>query len=475
MLNPSDIVVRPESLTERLAAEISAQAPAPPDPTPTIMAERFAPEGQRAPAEGPSRAVEPPVMPVFIPQQAGAASANRWLLVAAIFVSLVPTAAILVLLWQGMIGLPRTGGAPIVLDYDRMADSQRASVAAVPMIAAPPAVEIAVKPEIALTTPSRLEAKPGDEIAFDVAIDSAETLPARSVIAIRALPEGTVLSQGRPYADAEWNLRPDEIGDLRLKLPPTASGSSDLRVELVAADGSVLASAKTRLDIAPDPKAELILRAEESGRVADLIEHGQKMIDVGYFAGARAYFRRAAEAGSGEAALRLAATYDQEFIDKIGAQGIKANPQEARTWYERAKQLGVEGADEKLKALKEDWTTRDEPSQATEAEGPAPVLAEAEEGDGDITPAPATAALASPATTSVPLPAAKEEWVALVNYANVRVAPSTTADTLRVAEKGTKLRVTGRQGNWVQVADPATAEVGWIYSRFIETAQSPTR
>ena len=470
MLNPSDIVVRPESLTERLAAEISAQAPAPPEPTPTIMAERFAP-GQKAPAEGPSRAAVEPVMPGLIPQPAGGASANRWLLVASIFVSLVPTAAILALLWQGMIALPGTGTAPIVLDYDRITDSQRASVAALPMIAAPPAVEIAVKPEIVLTAPGRLAARPGDEIAFDVAIDSAETLPARSVIAIRALPEGAVLSQGRPYADAEWNLRPDEIGDLRLTLPPTASGTSDVRVELVAADGSVLASAKTRLDIAPDPKAELILRADESGRVADLIEHGQKMIDVGYFAGARAYFKRAAEAGSGEAALRLAATFDQEFIDRIGAHGIKADPVEARAWYERAKQLGVEGADEKLKALKEDWTNGGEPSQATEAEGPAPVLAEAEEGDGDIVPVEATAAPDSAATTSAPLPAGKEEWISLLNYANVRAAPSTTADTLRVAEKGAKLRVTGRQGNWVQVADPDTAEVGWVYSRFIETAQ----
>ena len=61
------------------------------------------------------------------------------------------------------------------------------------------------------------------------------------------------------------------------------------------------------------------------------------MIDVGYFAGARAYFKRAAEAGSGDAALLLGATFDREFIDKIGAHGIKPDPQEARGWYERAK------------------------------------------------------------------------------------------------------------------------------------------
>ena len=57
------------------------------------------------------------------------------------------------------------------------------------------------------------------------------------------MPEGAAFSQGRPYGATEWNLRPDEIGDLRLQLPKTATGSSDLRVELMAADGTILASA----------------------------------------------------------------------------------------------------------------------------------------------------------------------------------------------------------------------------------------
>ena len=74
-----------------------------------------------------------------------------------------------------------------------------------------------------------------------------------------------------------------------------------------------------------------------------------------------------------------------------------------------------------------------------------------------------------------PLPAGKDEWVALLSYANLRAAPSSNADTLRVAEKGTKLRVTGREGNWVQVIDPATSEVGWVYARYIETAEAPAR
>jgi Bacterial SH3 domain len=475
MLSPSDIVVRPASLAERLAAEVPAVAPALPEQTPTTMAERFAPEAQKGVAECPGRPlIEPAALPGLIPEPARASSANRWLVLTSIFVSLVPTAVILALLWQGAIKIPGSSGTPIVFDQAHSPESKLASVAAVP--AAPPAIEVEAKPEIALTAPGRIEASTGDELAFTIAIDSADALPARSVIAIRALPEGAAFSQGRPYGATEWSLRPDEIGDLRLRLPKTASSGADLRVELMAADGTILASASTRIDIAPDPRAALILRADESGRVADLISHGHKMIDVGYFAGARAYFRRAAEAGSGEAALLLAATYDQEFIDKIGAHGIKADPKEARAWYERAKQLGVEDAEAKFKALKEDRTDRQEPAQATEAEVVTPALASAEPaGESGADDASGAEVSAASPVASAPLPVAKEEWVALVGYANVRAAPSTTADTLRVAEKGAKLRVTGRQGNWVQVTDPATAEVGWVYSRYIETAQSPTQ
>ena len=469
MLSQSDIVVRAVSLTERLAAE----APSRPEPTPTTMAERFAPEAQKGVAEAPSRPmIEPPPLPGFIPEPGRAPSANRGLLLASMLVSLVPTAIILALLWQGAIKLPVGTRASIAFEQEQLAESEHASLAAVPSIQLEPKAEAApeAEAEIALTAPSRLVAKTGAELGFDITIDSADVLPARSVIAVRAMPEGAAFSQGRPYGATEWTLTPDQIGDLRLRLPKTATGSSDLRVELMAADGTILASATTRLDIAPDPKSALILRADESSRVTDLIAHGQKMIDVGYFAGARAYFRRAAEAGSGEAALLLAATYDQESIDKIGAQGIKADPSEARAWYERAKQLGVEGAEAKLAALKEAWSdhgTAPTPAPAPEDVAPPAVQVEAEP------PSEADASVSGIGV--VPVPTGKDEWVALVGYANVRAAPSSNADTLRVAEKGAKLRVTGRKGNWVQVTDPATTEVGWVYSRFVETAQSPVR
>jgi hypothetical protein len=75
-------------------------------------------------------------------------------------------------------------------------------------------------------------------------------LPARSVIAVAGLPHGATLSAGRPYGEAEWNLRTDEIGDLRITLPKAASGESRLRVKLVAPDGEILAGTETVLKVA---------------------------------------------------------------------------------------------------------------------------------------------------------------------------------------------------------------------------------
>jgi hypothetical protein len=436
--------------------------------TVSSMAERFAPEGQKGFAAG---AGQPLLEPTVIMQQgrepARGSVVNPWVLAALVVVSLIPAALLLMLLWQGGIALPkRSGAATAAIDVETPAPvPQQASAVASVMDTARP------EPDIALTAPLKLVAKAGEEIAFDVTLDTDEVLPSRSLIAIRTLPDGASFSQGRPYGQSEWSLRPDEIGDLRLLVPKGATGSSEIHVDLVAADGTILASAVTRLDIAPDPKQTLILRADESDRIDDLIAHGQKMIDVGYFAGARAYFKRAAEAGSGEAALRVGATYDQAFIDKIGARGIKADPKEAAVWFDRAKQLGIVDGEARLSELR--------------GGGGSPVVAPPPPALPSALPAPTVTAPAERAVPNAPInqvvvigpedsvPSGKEEWVALSSYTNVRSAPSSNAETIKIAEKGTKLRVASRRGNWVQVTDPSTSETGWVYSRYVEETPSP--
>jgi hypothetical protein len=106
-----------------------------------------------------------------------------------------------------------------------------------------------------------LEATAGGNIAFPITLDGTDGVPVRSIIAIRGLPQGSKLSSGRPYDETEWNLKPDEIGDLHLALPGNGSSEAKLIIQLVAPDGAIIADAATVLkvttDSAPNIQAEL--------------------------------------------------------------------------------------------------------------------------------------------------------------------------------------------------------------------------
>ncbi len=105
-------------------------------------------------------------------------------------------------------------------------------------------------PDVALSSPGRLEADAGTTIAFPIAIDKAEALPERSLVAVSALPQGASFSQGRPYGETGWSLRPDEITSLQMQLP-AQGGTANMRVELITGDGTVLAQSTTELSITP--------------------------------------------------------------------------------------------------------------------------------------------------------------------------------------------------------------------------------
>jgi hypothetical protein len=106
-----------------------------------------------------------------------------------------------------------------------------------------------------LDAPAALDVRAGRNLPFAIVLHHPTALPARSVIAVGGLPRGVTLSAGRPYGDSEWNLRPDEIGDVRLVVSDTAAGESILRLRLIAPDGDVVAAADTKLDVTADPDA----------------------------------------------------------------------------------------------------------------------------------------------------------------------------------------------------------------------------
>src|SRR4029079_17208249 len=66
---------------------------------------------------------------------------------------------------------------------------------------------------------------------------------------------------------------------------------------------------------------------------------------------ARVVLEQAAELGSGVAALTLGAMYDRVRTTQFSNLELKADPTVARAWYERAKNLGVAEANDRLAEL----------------------------------------------------------------------------------------------------------------------------
>ena len=91
-----------------------------------------------------------------------------------------------------------------------------------------------------------------------------------------------------------------------------------------------------------------VLNADE---IATLVKRGKSFMTDGDVAAARLLLRRAAEAGSAEAALALGASFDPLILKQAGAIGVQTDAVQARQWYQKAQALGSDTASKHLANL----------------------------------------------------------------------------------------------------------------------------
>src|SRR5215471_3785102 len=85
--------------------------------------------------------------------------------------------------------------------------------------------------------------------------------------------------------------------------------------------------------------------ARPGGDVAALMTRGDSLFGNGDLVSARLFYERAANGGSGQAALRLAETYDPRFLGKTHLGGlVRGDMAAAVFWYRRAHDLGASEA-----------------------------------------------------------------------------------------------------------------------------------
>ena len=153
-----------------------------------------------------------------------------------------------------------------------------------------------------------------------------------------------------PVADTQKQdpLRTPAAAGLLLQHGLTEANASPAPVEAMPAPAPQLTTALPSTDAAVAPPVSLSLASDE---IAMLLKRGKDAFSTGDLAAARLLLRRAAEAGSAEAALALGATFDPLVIRRLGAIGAAPDAAQARQWYQKAVALGSTTASQPLAQL----------------------------------------------------------------------------------------------------------------------------
>ena len=85
--------------------------------------------------------------------------------------------------------------------------------------------------------------------------------------------------------------------------------------------------------------------------MAALVQRARKLAETGDIAAARLVLQRAAETHSAQAALALGGMYDPTVLKQLGIRGVVADLDQARSWYEKAREYDSEEAPRRLQAL----------------------------------------------------------------------------------------------------------------------------
>jgi hypothetical protein len=204
-----------------------------------------------------------------------------------------------------------------------------------------------------------LRIQPAVQVALPIQIVPLEAVLPGSFVRLRGLPPTAALSDGHSIAPGAWAIPVGALPRLKILLPEDAPARSEVFITLVSPDGSVLAEARSTLVVTAgaatgqpqQPPSEAQLSPEAHERALRLVKKGNEQLAEGGIAQARLLYERAAAAGLALGAMAMAATYDAVELERLGVRGLKPDPEEARKWYERARQLGAVEAEDRLRRL----------------------------------------------------------------------------------------------------------------------------
>jgi hypothetical protein len=243
-------------------------------------------------------------------------------------------------------------------------------------------------------------AEPASQASLVIQVGPPDALPSNSFLRLRGFPASVSLTEGHAIAPGSWAIPLFGLSSLKAIVPAGVSGRNEISISLVGVDGTTLAESRTVLVIAaPTPPEKVVqpappqrqaaviaaptppekvqppppqrqaapaaalppvkrtppaaeLSPEDQARAERMLAQGARHLDQGNISAARMFFQRAAEAGLAAGALSMGATYDPLELGRLESLGVNADRNEARKWYELARDLGAPEAAARLGRLR---------------------------------------------------------------------------------------------------------------------------
>jgi superoxide dismutase, Cu-Zn family len=110
-------------------------------------------------------------------------------------------------------------------------------------------------PRATITVPAVTRAAPASTTQLSIRVGPQAALPKDSTVRIRGLPPAVAVSSGYVVAPGAWFVPLVAVPGLKILVPVGVQEKSEIAIDLVKDDGSVLAQARTLLVVAPAPPA----------------------------------------------------------------------------------------------------------------------------------------------------------------------------------------------------------------------------
>jgi TPR repeat protein len=122
--------------------------------------------------------------------------------------------------------------------------------------------------------------------------------------------------------------------------PKTTTAIAAAQTTAIAAPAGTGSTGTPPHETSDSQAASAPLRRLDRDEIADLRKRGEEFMAAGHVGLARSTLQHAAEAGDPQAAFALATTYDPILLETRRVIGVVPDIAIARAWYEKAKEFG---------------------------------------------------------------------------------------------------------------------------------------